>query len=109
MTLKPVQSEAEFMAMVIALARDHGWLVYHARPAMMRSGKWATAAQGNGAKGWPDLFMVRGRKAIAVELKSEKGKLTPEQLVWQDALVDADIECHVWRPSQWNAIVEELT
>lgn len=122
---KPVQSEADFMAMVIKLAKDHGWLVYHTRPAMMRSGKWASPTQGN--VGWPDLFLARradwkparaeiqGKdghpkpRALAAELKSEKGKLTEEQRAWLEALNAAGIEVRVWRPSQWAAIVKELT
>lgn len=56
-------------------------------------------------KGWPDLFMVRHGEAVAIELKREKGKVTPEQETWLAELrmVPGVKFAGVIRPSQWFA------
>lgn len=51
------------------------------------------------AKGWPDLAMVGKRGFITRELKTEKGKLTPEQERWGLMLRQAGQDWAVWRPA----------
>lgn len=58
--------------------------------------------------GWPDMFFIRGRHVVAAELKSEKGKMTLEQAKWLGLLDGAGIPAFLWRPSQFDAIVEYL-
>lgn len=38
-----------------------------------------------GQIGFPDVVAVRGRFLIALELKTEQGRVTPEQMAWLDA------------------------
>ena len=108
----PALTEADFQRSVIELAQRLGWLVAHFRPAQV-GGRWQTAVQGDGA-GFPDLCMVRGERLILAELKAEKGRIRPEQRKWLDALQvvhDAPVSCvesYVWRPSDWDRIVEVL-
>lgn len=102
-------SEAEFTKQVIQLANRFGWRVAHFRPAMMRSGKWATAVQGDG-KGFPDLFAVHaklGRQFVA-ELKVGKNSVTPEQADWLEDCKKAGIAAFIWRPESWDEIIAVL-
>ena len=67
------------MRQVIDLAAIYRWQFVHFRPAQTTRG-WRTPVQGPLGKGWPDLVMFRGLRSLAIELKSEAGKVTPEQL-----------------------------
>lgn len=100
-------SEKEFQNQVIELAHICRWRVAHFRPAQTRSGRWVTPVQADGA-GFPDLFLVRGHRALALELKSEKGKASQLQQDWLAALGHAGVEAHIYRPSDWDLIVEVL-
>ena len=100
-------TEAEFQRQVIQLAKLYRWRLVHFRPGLTRSGKWCTATQGD--VGFPDLVLVRDGVLIFAELKSEKGKLGPEQEEWLDSLILVKgIQVWIWRPSDWDHIVEVL-
>ena len=60
--------------------------------------------------GWPDSAII-GRRMIFRELKSECGKLTPEQAEVGRKLKAAGENWRVWRPSDWlsRQIEKELT
>lgn len=94
-------TEAQLQDMVLQLARIRGWMRAHFRPAMVRSGKWVTPVQGDGA-GFPDLVLLRGQRLLFRELKTDKGKLRPEQEKWLAALLAAGSDANVWRPAQWR-------
>jgi hypothetical protein len=105
-------TEAEFQAHVVEVARMLHWRVAHFRPAMTRHG-WRTPVQGD--KGFPDLVLVRGPgwgrtapRVIFAELKSETGRVTPEQHDWLVELEAAGAEVYVWQPSDLQAIAETL-
>lgn len=94
-------TEYEFQTEVIRTARQLGWMVYHARPAMTSKG-WRTAGQGDAA-GFPDLVLARAGEVLLVELKSETGRLTGAQRRWLEAAGG-----EVWRPSDWDRILDAL-
>lgn len=100
-------SEAAFQASVIRLARLRGWRVFHARAALTAKGRHMTPVAGDGA-GFPDLLMVRGTRAIAAELKTEKGRLSPRQVEWLAAFRDTPVETFVWRPRDWDDLERTL-
>lgn len=79
-------TEAQWQELVVDFARLHGWRHYHTHDSR------------RSAAGFPDLVLVRGPELLFVELKSEKGRITPQQRQWLEAL-DAVTETHVWRPS----------
>lgn len=56
------------------------------------------------AVGWPDLLAVKGSRLLAIECKSQRGKLTPQQTEWLDVLERAGVECHVLRPADVDAL-----
>jgi hypothetical protein len=57
----------------------------------------------SGDPGFPDLVLARGGVVLHVELKSEKGKVRPEQSEWL-----AELGGEIWRPSDWPGIQERL-
>lgn len=89
-------SEAQLQATVIDMARLFGWLVHHCRPARRRDGSWQTPVQGD--TGFPDLILARRGVVIAVELKGERGRLTPAQQAWAAELGGGAVAALVWRP-----------
>lgn len=96
-----LMSEEELQDSVIELATTLGWLVHAERRARTANG-WRTPVQG--FKGFPDLVLAREHVTLFAELKSEVGKLTPEQLVWAEALGTT-----VWRPRDWmSGRIEEV-
>ena len=74
---------------------------------MTRDGRYITPVAADG-KGFPDLLMVRGKRGVAAELKSEKGRLTQDQEHWLLALGAAGIEVYEWRPADWDEIERVL-
>lgn len=80
---------------MIQLAQLRSWLVYHTRDSRRSQ------------PGFPDIVLVKGRLIFA-ELKSETGRLTPEQERWLAALRSAGCDVRVWRPSDWQEIEETL-
>lgn len=96
-------TEAEFLRQVLQLARVCGWRVLHLRPARTRAG-WRTAVQGDGV-GFPDILAVHPSRGLFVaELKSARGRLTPEQALWLQAFHRAGVLCYIFRPDDWPAI-----
>jgi hypothetical protein len=93
-------TERQWQQLVIDFARLTGWRVAHFRPAMVRSGRWATPMQGD--VGFPDLILARNGEVVAAELKV-KGKVTPEQQAWIDEL-GGDVRACVWRPQDWPTV-----
>jgi len=88
----PQESEKQFQAAIVDLAQQLGWHCFH------------TFDSRRSASGFPDLFMVRGRRAIAAELKSDTGRVTEAQDVWLAALAEAGVETFVWRPRDKQTI-----
>lgn len=98
--------EKDFQDAVMELARYLGWRVLHFSDSR-RQVRPGVFVGDKDAAGWPDLFLVRER-AIAMELKAEKGKTTPKQEEWLDALDKAGIPTFVFRPADMPAIKQLL-
>jgi hypothetical protein len=84
-------AEKEWRAHVLELARHHGW----------RSSR---------EPGWPDLVLVRAPRLLAVELKTDRGTMRPEQracLADLQLVADAAggaLEVDVWRPAHLERV-----
>jgi hypothetical protein len=100
-------TERDLSSLVNELARLGRWrLRYHTYTS--RGTQYGRPA----APGFPDWVFVHPekRRLLFVELKSESGKVKPEQQEWIDALnLIPGVEAVIWRPSMWNEIVETLT
>lgn len=60
--------------------------------------------------GFPDLVLVRpGDWTYFVELKTERGRVKPEQEAWVDAINSTgDVAAWIWRPSDLEEIARVL-
>lgn len=105
-TIDLAMSETEWQHTVVDLARSCGFLVNHTRRAVVRDGRVATP---NSQPGWPDLEILGHGRLIYAELKSETGRLRPEQKAVIAELERAEVDVRVWRPRHWNSVVETLT
>lgn len=106
-TVHDTASEAQLQAAVIELAARTGWRVFHAKTMQTNKGRWLTAQAGH--NGFPDLVLVHRTKGILfVELKSKKGRLSPDQVEWGQML-EQHGEWRLWRPADWPTIVKTLT
>lgn len=103
--MKQHVSESDWERTLVALAAMNGWKVAGFRTAQVGK-SWQTPVR-HDAKGWPDLVLVRDR-VIFVELKTDKGRLRPEQEKWIADLRRAKQVVYVWRPSDWDEAVEVL-
>jgi hypothetical protein len=93
----PPISETRFQNQILQAAFAERWIAYH---------PWLSIKS---AAGWPDLFLVKGNRALALEVKKESGKATPAQQAWLTALDEVPgITARCVRPSDWDAIVKLL-
>ena len=91
-----ILAEKDFQRQVLELAAVYGWLAYHVPDSRRVS-----------CRGVPDVLCIRPFPPYGfffAELKTEKGKLRPEQKEWLEALQHNGIEYHVWRPSDFDEI-----
>jgi hypothetical protein len=84
-----------------------GWRWVHFRPARTKHG-WRTPVSGPLGLGWPDLILVRDSRIIAAELKSSTGVVSEAQADVLATLGLAGVEVYLWRPADWDSIVEVL-
>lgn len=99
-------TEREFSRQVEDLLNMFGWRWCHFRPARTEQG-WRTAL--SGTSGFPDYVAVRGTRVLFAEVKSDNGRLSPEQRDWITALdICPGVETYIWRPRMWADIVEIL-
>ena len=90
-------TEKQFESQIKDLAKIYGWKLYH--PFLS---KWSE-------RGYPDITLLRDRRLIFAELKSEKGKLTQAQAQWLWLLRKVPgIEVRIWRPRMLEKIARML-
>lgn len=91
-------TEAQFQRQIIELAHLLGYCTYH------------TYDSRRSEPGFPDLVLVHPMGDLLIaELKTDKGRVSPAQTLWIALLRGAGAEVHVWRPRDWERIVERLT
>ena len=96
--MRTIVKESDFQSQVVALAKRLNWRCYHTHDSRKSE------------KGFCDLVLVRDGRLIFAELKTDSGKLTPEQDEWLEALAACDAEVYEWHPAEWeNEIVPVLT
>lgn len=127
-------TEIEFQRQLVGphgLATMLGWQHVHHRPAKTEHG-WRTPVSGELGKGWPDLVLVRERdsRLIFAELKSDAGRVTPDEQrvlevlrslvfdpaafwpieprTWDETQRPPRVDVVVWRPRDFDAIAEIL-
>lgn len=105
------QSETVFEGHVVEYARLRGWKVMAVRRNVCVQRADGTTHRCTpwlyDGEGWVDLVLVRDR-VVHAELKSESGRVMPEQKVWHDRLKKAGAEVYLWRPRDWPEIEKVL-
>ena len=94
------ETEAQFQRAVIEAAQRNGWSAYS-----VPDSRRATSS------GFPDLVLAHSGHArlVFAELKTNKGRVRPEQKQWLWTLEQAGQEVYVLRPADWPLITEILT
>jgi len=94
---KRPETEASFMAAIIELATLLHWKVWHDYDSRKNT------------PGFPDLVLCKPPVLIMAELKTDVGRVRPEQREWLAALagVPGVLAC-VWRPRDFAAIQAAL-
>lgn len=91
-------TEAQFQSQVLALIRAMGLAAYHTHDSRRSE------------PGFPDLVIVGMNGVLYRELKTAKGRVSPDQKYWIYALNAAGEDAGIWRPSDWpTRIQSELT
>lgn len=93
------ETEKEFSQAVVDLATLSGWTVFR------------TWRSDHSPAGEPDLRLVHPikKKMLWRELKVGKNMLSPLQRAAHEILCEAGEDLAVWRPTDWDRIVEELS
>lgn len=75
-----VTVEGDHLRALTAAAREGGWFYHHTQRS--------DYGRQMGMRGFPDLFLVHAvtGKMIALEVKGDRGIVSPEQGAWLDAL-----------------------
>lgn len=83
-------------------------MVYHP-PANLpqRTGRGRRWVQ-NTTPGFPDLTLMRAPELVFAELKTETGRVRPEQVRWIEELTKCGLRAFVWRPSDFDRVVDVL-
>lgn len=91
-------TEKAFQSTVIKALRVAGWTHYHTYNSI------------RSVKGFPDLIALheKKRRVLAIEVKTETGKLTPEQDAWLQLFSLCGIESEVLRPSGFDEFWERI-
>jgi len=93
---KPTITEKEFTGQIKELAATFGYSFYHT---------WHSI---HSAPGFPDCVLAKPGRLIFCELKSETGKVSNKQQEWLDVLEAAGAETYLFRPSQFEEMVQVL-
>lgn len=95
-------SEDDYLRRIVDTAHLYGWRVTHFRPARTEKG-WRTALQGDG--GFVDLVLAKHGTVLHVEVKTDRGKVRPDQLEWAKEIGPS---YRLWRPRDWEQVLLEL-
>ena len=82
----PPMTERAWLAQALRLAEVLGWRTYHT---------WSSK---HSAAGLPDVLAIRRPRVVWLELKSQRGRATPEQLAWIVAREACGQEVYIVRP-----------
>ena len=98
-------SEEDFQKAVCGFAVASGYLVHYQRRSgfIGKDGTW----KGSGPAGFPDVVLAKeNRNPIFIELKTERGRIRPDQVEWMETL--GAVYHRLWRPRDARDIITEL-
>jgi hypothetical protein len=94
--LTAAMPEQEWQEQVLELAHLCGWRSWHVLDARGME------------RGWPDLTLARPPRLVFAELKTERGRVRPEQAATLELLRACGQEAFLWRPSDWPEVQRVL-
>lgn len=86
-------SEAAFQKRILDYCQLRGFKVFHDTDPRRNE------------RGWPDLVIGGPNGVLFRELKTNTGRIRPEQEVWITLLQDAGVDARIWRPRDWEHVV----
>lgn len=90
-------TERQWQDKVVGTAKALGWICYHTHDSRRSE------------RGFPDLILIRGNALVAIELKTMKGRVRPEQVLWLEAFAGVSrVSSMLARPSDWDEIERVL-
>ena len=97
--LRPAISEEAFFEQIRELAQRTHWKLYHTYDSRRSYGGFFDVVAGKA-----------GHPLVLAELKTEKGKLTPDQMEWQEIVRQSTgLQQYLWRPAQLQAIADIMS
>lgn len=94
-------TEKDLERAIAEMARFLGFMVFHARPAQSNKG-WRTPVAYDG-KGFPDLLLVGNERVIFLEIKTDVGRVSPDQSRWSEQIIQSGGEYFLLRPNDWTS------
>lgn len=85
--------ESQLQRDVMECFQRFGYLTFHVYDSRLTN---------NGSQGFPDMVAIGCGRTIFAELKTQRGKRSPEQLIWASAIRETTAEYYVWRPIDWR-------
>lgn len=89
----PTLSEEAFQRRILEYCQLRGFKVFHDNDARRNE------------RGWPDLVIGGPNGVLIRELKTDTGRIRPDQEEWLALLQAAGYDAAVWRPRDWERIV----
>lgn len=97
LTAADLASETRFLAAVVRAAEAQGYKSYHTYRSI------------KSVPGFPDLTLAKVGSLLMPEIKTNTGRLTPEQAAWLAVLHNPPwVLAEVWRPAMWETICQRL-
>ena len=100
-------TERQWQDQILEAADKLGWYRHHDHDS--RKQDWRADS------GFPDLVLAKDGRIIFAELKTAKGRITPEQQAWLAHLggnnpigPSEGVEIYVWRPDDWPEVERVL-
>jgi hypothetical protein len=106
--------EKDFQDTVLQWARMLNWKCFYLPDWMYRIAMASMKRARRGDRDWPDpgfpdLILLKPGRLIVAELKSPKGRVSPDQKEWHTLLASVGITVHVWKPDDIDEIIVLLS
>jgi len=106
-----VMQEKDWQRTLVDLLRLYGWRVCEFRKARIKKDGQDVYRTPFGAdgKGMTDLIAIKPPRVAFIENKTERGRLSPEQIIWRELLTACPgVEYYLAKPSDFEQLKEVL-
>jgi len=85
-------TERAWQLTVVTAAKHLGYMVYHTEVSI------------RSVKGFPDLVLAGRGQVVFAELKTTRGRVSPEQKEWLGWLRQNGAKAYLWFPADWPEV-----